>query len=556
VASLEGLVGVMADIEAHPGVVKVLFQDGASSSSELFKEDTAVSEILEHLGCQGGALKRADGLKYIGSNVVPAGVYQLVRPAPPPGGVVGTSISLTDLLKSRYNTWIVNTKSDSSHQRKYPGLQLGIWNLDKDEVAAYLGDKLGTKTMAASEDPRFKGPFDVLESESQCNFAFKQCVGNVVAAVLQQAGLGVYFAVDPAAAPDSGKPDFVVGEGQRARRLLVVGEGKTPRVMAAAHEIVGHTHRQVQLAAEQACSYIKDKDLRYGFLTYLNGTFFIKRLKENTYLSSSVVLPDALDLSAAQLMAYVILKALDEGVVWSGDQEEGACLVDPHQQQRPGMEGKMSGQQGSVMTRQRTQQLAAQKAGASGAVFCSHPVEALKLTSSTLGAGQTGPVRLAWFLGTPCAVKMVDTSKDWELQRVLENEVEAYGLLSALQGDVIPVLEGCGFWKDENVFFVATSLVDGDHPGSSSRAGLPAAEEALRKIHALGLLHGDIKEENILLRNNDGAWKVWYLDLGLSRLSSSADDFAEEVAELRAVFRASQQSDATDEPMTFQSCCR
>jgi len=151
----------MAGIEAHPGMVKVLFQDGASSSSELFKEDTAVSEILEHLGCQGGALKRADGLKYIGSNVVPAGVYQLVRPAPPPGGVVGTSISLTDLLKSRYNTWIVNTKSDSSHQRKYPGLQLGIWNLDKDEVAAYLGDKLGTKTMAASEDPRFKGSSSV-----------------------------------------------------------------------------------------------------------------------------------------------------------------------------------------------------------------------------------------------------------------------------------------------------------------------------------------------------------------------------------------------------------
>jgi len=82
-------------------------------------------------------------------------------PAPQPGVVVGTSISLTDLLKSRYNTWIVNTKSDSSHQRKYPGLQLGIWNLDKDEVAAYLGDKLGTKTMAASEDPRFKGSSSV-----------------------------------------------------------------------------------------------------------------------------------------------------------------------------------------------------------------------------------------------------------------------------------------------------------------------------------------------------------------------------------------------------------
>jgi hypothetical protein len=102
------------------------------------------------------------------------------------------------------------------------------------------------------------------------------------------------------------------------------------------------------------------------------------------------------DSMITTVVADVILKALDEGVVWSGDQEEGACLVDPHQQQRAGMEGEMSGQQGGVMTRQRTQQLAAQKAGASGAVFCSHPVEALKLTSSTLGAGQTGPVRLAW----------------------------------------------------------------------------------------------------------------------------------------------------------------
>jgi len=65
----------------------------------------------------------------------------------------------------------------------------------------------------------------------------------------------------------------------------------------------------------------------------------------------------------------------------------------------------------------------------------------------------------------------------------------------------------------------------------------------------LGLLHGDIKEENILLQNIDGAWKVWFLDFGLSRLSSCADEFAEELAHLRAVFRASQQSDVTDEPM-------
>lgn len=77
---MEGLVGVMADVEAPPGMVKVLIIDGASSSSKLFKEGKAVSEILERLGCQGGALERADGLNLLGSDVAEAGVYQLARP--------------------------------------------------------------------------------------------------------------------------------------------------------------------------------------------------------------------------------------------------------------------------------------------------------------------------------------------------------------------------------------------------------------------------------------------------------------------------------------------
>jgi len=383
-----------------------------------------------------------------------------------------------DVLKGTYKMWEVFSDCDSSHQRQYPGLQLDDWNLDQEGVSAYLEEKLGMKTMAASDDPRYKGPFNPLTSESQCNIKFQQCVGNVMAAVLRKAGLDIFFEVDEAGSPESGRPDFVVFRGRHARKVLVVGEGKTPRVMASAHKIVGHTHRQVQLAAEQACSYMRDKVLRYGFLTYLNGTFFIKRAQEHKYLFSPVVFPDPLDLSAAELMAYVTLKALEPGGAWSAGQEQDASLVDPHQQQEADRE-EMSRPQGGMMTRQRSTQFK-QKAGASGSSFGRHPAEALELTSSTLGGGQTGPVRLAWFYGARCAVKMVDASKDWELQKVLENEVKAYGLLSTLQGDVIPVLEGCGFWKDNNVFFVATSLVDGDHPGSSSRAGLPAAEEVWR----------------------------------------------------------------------------
>jgi hypothetical protein len=39
------------------------------------------------------------------------------------------------------------------------------------------------------------------------------------------------------------------------------------------------------------------------------------------------------------------------------------------------------------------------------------------------------------------------------------------------------VLLGCGFWRDEGIFLVATSIVEGEHPSSDTAAAYPAAEK-------------------------------------------------------------------------------
>ncbi|KIY95639.1 hypothetical protein MNEG_12322 [Monoraphidium neglectum] len=103
---------------------------------------------------------------------------------------------------------------------------------------------------------------------------------------------------------------------------------------------------------------------------------------------------------------------------------------------------------------------------------------------------------------------MADTCKQRGVVASLKHEALVYEHLAALQGTVIPVLLGCGFWRDEGIFLVATSIVEGEHPSSDTAAAYPAAEKALRMIHVMGVVHGDIREDNILVSRQGAAFKA------------------------------------------------
>lgn len=61
-----------------------------------------------------------------------------------------------------------------------------------------------------------------------------------------------------------------------------------------------------------------------------------------------------------------------------------------------------------------------------------------------------------------------------------------------------------------------------------------ASFEALTAIHASGMLHGDIRLENILVPKG-GRRGVRFIDFGFARSVTSADDCCEELAQLQYI---------------------
>ena len=81
--------------------------------------------------------------------------------------------------------------------------------------------------------------------------------------------------------------------------------------------------------------------------------------------------------------------------------------------------------------------------------------------------------------------------------------------LRPLQGDVVPFLAGVGQLPSGHMF-VATSLIRGvslaDLPGAGIKSSVrTAARAAVARLHAMGVVHGDLTLENMLWVRNRSA---------------------------------------------------
>jgi Tol biopolymer transport system component len=151
---------------------------------------------------------------------------------------------------------------------------------------------------------------------------------------------------------------------------------------------------------------------------------------------------------------------------------------------------------------------------------------------SPLGAGGMGEVYLALDtrLGRRVALKLLPSEFTQDAVRVRRFELEALAA-SALNHPNIVTIYDIG--RDEDSHFIATEYVEGrtlqgvihGEPLKTEEALSVAAQvaEALSAAHAAGIVHRDIKPDNIMLRP-DGYVKV--LDFGIAKLTepaSSAD---------------------------------
>ncbi|RGB22811.1 hypothetical protein C1646_598826, partial [Rhizophagus diaphanus] len=138
-----------------------------------------------------------------------------------------------------------------------------------------------------------------------------------------------------------------------------------------------------------------------------------------------------------------------------------------------------------------------------------------------LGNGRSGVVFTAKLYKEVGALKMVDLYKrEYLLQEIL-NEIKMYlGPLKEIQGICIPRLLKFGILH-EAFAFTLTSLAEetfatmGDN---ITRKQKQLAIKGLQELHSKGVMHGDIRLENIVVkRKNDGSTScVWWIDFGWS----------------------------------------
>ena len=152
-----------------------------------------------------------------------------------------------------------------------------------------------------------------------------------------------------------------------------------------------------------------------------------------------------------------------------------------------------------------------------------------------LGTGGMGEVWVArdTSLGRKVALKVLPPGLTADPLRVARFEQEARAA-SALSHPNVCHIYALGHTSDGEVY-IAMELVDGEtlraqlrHAPGTIRSALAVAGQmamALSAAHAAGIVHRDVKPENVMLRP-DGLVKV--LDFGLAKLTSASDSTAAE----------------------------
>ncbi|CAN6619984.1 hypothetical protein TRVA0_007S04082 [Trichomonascus vanleenenianus] len=105
------------------------------------------------------------------------------------------------------------------------------------------------------------------------------------------------------------------------------------------------------------------------------------------------------------------------------------------------------------------------------------------------------------------------------------NEVYAFSALHHLQGTVVPRLLDYGCYYNGEVVaaiegpYILMSNVGSVRPNTSSQAHYDLAACALEHIHACGVVHGDIRIQNMMLTGDT----VTFIDFGHSRVFDKPD---------------------------------
>jgi serine/threonine protein kinase len=357
------------------------------------------------------------------------------------------------------------------------------------------------------ERPKFNDRFVVVNEE-----VLRNAINVNICMILNDLmGPDCEYSMRPTHTP--GIPDFTCH--YLVESLILVIEVKRKHVLEDIKEQTFpefyQADEKARMVIQQIYNYMGVNELRYGILATYDNHWFLRREHTELWISKTIPLQSEFP-PVLKAYAYLARQAKEE----PQSLNPLRVPVPAHGDNNSRVLRSQSKNQ-SVNQQTTSSQQSSSAFGTSSNI----PVDQQKFSfadfkfKGILGEGRSGKTLLCEFRGDMIALKSVDLSKapSYVLEE-MQKEVEIYKDLADIQGKYIPKLVCYGYYGGGMSFVIGMTIVGTSLSEQKiKKQQKTRAIKGLEAIHKHGILHNDIREENILINDNG---IIFLIDFGMA----------------------------------------
>jgi predicted Ser/Thr protein kinase len=387
-----------------------------------------------------------------------------------------------------------------------PPIEVVLWGGFFDTVNGHPFDKQEPKF----DKPQFTTDFQKLRNKEDLRGAF---AANICWVLNKLTGPEYEFCRWQDRSP--GIPDFACTYNSQTILCIEIKRGRVlGKIGGIPFPEFYQSSPNARSAIQQIYNYMCDRKHEYGVLSTYENHWFLRRPDEaRSKLFVSETLPSSHESpTVLKAYAYIVMQA-----------RHSPSSSHPNIITVPVSEGSDNTTQNKRLTRSMVPKGKDSTQGSSSTTSANQPNQ-LNLSyadfrfKGILGFGRSGKTLLCEFRGDEIALKIADLYKTPpDILKEMQKEAQIYIKdLKDIQGKYIPKLACYGYYGGGWCYAIGTTIVGThlSHDNKIPKQQKPRALKALYEIHNRGVLHNDIRKENILL---DSVGCVYLIDFGMAR---------------------------------------